>query len=266
VRRRRSTTPTPRRRAPLPEGRRGAGLLHSGCVNRNADGASAPRPRRTLAQRLGWPLSPRLHSLTASAVALLCLAYAVVLTAGLLTLPSPQHPIQDPWFTLMELLILAIAPAAVGFMVVLQARASEERKPLAIAAVAFSSMCAVITCCVHFSILTLSRQPLFAEAGWARQVFSFRWPSLAYALDILAWDFFFALAAFCGAATIAGGGLQGWARRLLYLSAALAFVGLAGVPLANMQIRNIGILGYAGVFPVAAALLAKEYGTAKGVD
>jgi len=44
-------------------------------------------------------------------------------------------------------------------------------------------------------------------------------------------------------------------RRLLFASAALSFVGLAGVPMANMYVRNIGILGYAVLFPVAAALM-----------
>jgi len=54
-------------------------------------------------------------------VALLCAAYAGVVAIGLLTLPSPDHPIQRPWFTLMELLILAIAPAIVCLAVAMSA-------------------------------------------------------------------------------------------------------------------------------------------------
>jgi hypothetical protein len=177
----------------------------------------------------------RLHATVAASVVVLGIAYAVALSAGLLTLPSPQHPIQDPWFTAMELLIIAIAP------------------------IALMSMCAVITCCVHFSILTVSRELISTRPDWAEHLFSFRWPSLAYALDILAWDFFFPIAAFCGAATIEGGAIQGWARRLIYISAALALLGIAGVPLANMQVRNIGIIVYAVAFPLGVALLAWAY-------
>jgi hypothetical protein len=50
-----------------------------------------------------------------------------------------------------------------------------------------------ITCSVHFVILTVSRQIVAAGFPWATQFFSFEWPSVVYALDILAWDVFFAL-------------------------------------------------------------------------
>jgi hypothetical protein len=36
----------------------------------------------------------------------------------------------------------------------------------------------------------------------------------------------------------------------------LAFAGLSGVVVGDMQLRNIGIVGYVGVFLVVAALLA----------
>ncbi len=200
-----------------------------------------------------------MHAVIASSVAVLCLVYAVVLACGLLTLPSSAHPIQDPWFTAMELLILAIAPAMVGFTVVLHARAADARKAFGAAGVAFMSICAALTCSVHFGIQTLGRAPGFAGAPWSEQVFAFRWPSVVYALDVLAWDFFFALAALCTAATLEGEGRVRSARRLMYASAVLAFVGLAGVPLGDMHVRNVGIAGYAVAFPLAAALLASVY-------
>jgi hypothetical protein len=43
---------------------------------------------------------------------------------------------------------------------------------------------------------------------------------------------------------------------LLVVSGVLALAGLSGVIVGDMQLRNIGIIGYAGVFPVAALLLA----------
>ncbi len=205
-------------------------------------------------------LHRRTDTVIATAVAILCLVYAGVLTAGLLALASSAEPIQDPWFTAMEILILAIAPAMVALMVVLHARASQARRSLGVAAVAFMAMCAVVTCCVHFTILTLSREPAFAATLWADHVFAFRWPSVAYALDILAWDVFFPLAALCAAATIEGPGLLRAARWLMYTSAGLAFLGLLGIPLDDMNVRNIGIVGYAVAFPLAAALLARAYG------
>lgn len=141
-----------------------------------------------------------------------------------------------------------------------RARATTRHAASGIAAVAFMSMCALTTCCVHFAILTLSREPAFAAQPWAMQVFAFRWPSVVYALDVLAWDFFFPLAALCAAVTLEGTGLLRAARWLMYASAALAFIGLLGVPLGDMSIRNIGIAGYAIAFPLAAAVLGRAYG------
>lgn len=214
--------------------------------------------RSSIAQRIGVA--------AAGAVAFLCLCYAMVLALGLLSLPSPTHQIQEPWFTFMELLIVLIAPAMVVLMLALHAWVSEPYRVFAMGAIAFMSMCAALTCAVHFAILTLSRQPAFGGQAWAREVFAFRWPSVAYALDILAWDLFFPIAALFAARSIQGPGLARVVRCLMYLSAALAFVALAGVPLANMQVRNIGIIGYAVLFPVAAALMVRIFRRGKSAS
>ena len=198
----------------------------------------------------------RVGAVAGVAVAVLAVAYAAVLVMGLLMLPSPDQPIQNPWFTAMEVLILAIALAMVAFTVGLHACATAERKSLALLSSLFMSMCAVITCSVHFAVLTLSHQPAFAASDWAALAFSFKWPSVAYALDVLAWDVFFALAALFGALVVQASGVARLARALLLASAALAFIGLAGVPLTNMNIRNIGIIGYVFCYPIAAVLLA----------
>jgi len=197
-------------------------------------------------------------------LATLSLAYAAVLTVGLYTLPSPDQPIRQPWFTWMELLILGIAPAMVTFMVALHARAPDRRKSVAVLGIAFMSMCATVTCGVHFVILALGRQPLIGAAPWSAPLISFKWPSLVYALDILAWDFFFPLAAICAAITVTGSGLAATARVLLVSSAVLALAGLVGVPLNDMSIRNVGIVGYAGLFPIASLLLARLFSRSAG--
>lgn len=206
---------------------------------------------------------------SAQALALLCAVYAAVLAIGLARLPSPQHPIQDPWFTAMELLILAIAPVLVTFAAALAAAAAPAQRVPALLALVFFALCAGLTCVVHFLVLVLARHPAFAafpSAEGAARLFAFTWPSILYALDILAWDFFFALGALAAALAVDVHDPQGvqdvpaarrrWARRLMLASAALAFAGLAGVPLADMAVRNIGIVGYVLVFPLAAWLLA----------
>lgn len=194
----------------------------------------------------------RLGAAAGLAVALLCLAYALVLAVGWSARPSPDAPIQDPWFTLMELLILLLAPVMVAFAVGLQAATPVERAPYARLGAAFMSQCALVTSVVHFAVLTLGGQPAFDSTGWQQQVFAFRWPSVVYALDILAWDVFFPLAVASIALALPAAGPAGKARRLLLASAAFALIGLAGVPLGDMGVRNVGIVGYVVLFPVAA--------------
>ena len=85
-------------------------------------------------------------------------------------------------------------------------------------------------------------------------LFSFEWPSMAYALDILAWDWFFALSMVFGAQAFTTGRLQTAARILMLISGGLSLAGLIGVPLESMAVRNIGIIGYT-VVAIPAFLL-----------
>ena len=218
-----------------------------------ASAADTPAPPHQLRSPVeAW----RLGVVSGAAVAALCFVYLVVLAIGLATLPSPDHPVQQPWLALMELLILLIAPAIVALAVAIGCSASPGRWPWALLGLVFFALCALTTSAVHFCILVLGGQQAFAGAPWATLVFSFRWPSLVYALDILAWDVFFPLGALCLAPAMQGVGLAGRVRALLVISAALSLAGLAGVVLGDMQVRLIGVVGYAVVFPAAAALVA----------
>ena len=105
-------------------------------------------------------------------------------------------------------------------------------------------------------LLTLSRQPEFTAQSWLPLVMSFNWPSVAYALDILGWDVFFALSMLFAAPVFRGSRLAEWIRVLMIASGVLALAGLSGVVVGDMQLRDIGMAGYVGVFLVVAALLA----------
>jgi predicted lysophospholipase L1 biosynthesis ABC-type transport system permease subunit len=53
-----------------------------------------------------------------------------------------------------------------------------------------------------------------------------------------------------------GSRLAAWTRALTIAGAVLALAGLSGVVAGDMQLRNIGIGGYVGMFLVVASLLA----------
>lgn len=198
----------------------------------------------------------KLGMISAIGFVLLCAAYAVTLGAGLLSLPSPQQPIGDPLFSILEILIILMAPLIVAMIATVHVWAPTESKVFSTVSLVFASLLAGLTCSVHFVILTVSRQTAFSELAWMPLFLSFRWPSVAYALDILAWDVFFALSVLFAAPVFSGNRLATGIRVLLVTSGVLALAGLSGLIDGDMQLRNIGIMGYLGVFPVVALLLA----------
>lgn len=185
--------------------------------------------------------------------------YAIVLAIGFANLPSPDAPICDPYFTMLEVLILLLAPAMVTLMATVHAWAPPQSRSWSLVALSFTIMLATVTSAVHFSILTLSGKPGFGGDTAAGAQLAFRWPSVVYVLDILAWDVFFALAMLFAAFVFQGGGIHRAIRISMLLSGGLALAGLTGVALGDMAVRNIGIVGYLGVFLIVDALLLRLF-------
>lgn len=205
-------------------------------------------PFTTSARRLGMA--------SAIGTVLFSAAYAATLVAGLLSLNSPQQPIGDPFFAILEILIVLMMPLLVALMAAVHAWAGAEAKVFSLVSLVFMSLLAGLTCGVHFVLLSVGRQTAVAGLAWAPLFLSFHWPSVVYALDILAWDVFFPLAVLFAAPVFGGSRLATSIRVLLLASGALALGGLSGVILGDMRLRNIGVVGYCGVFPAAALLLA----------
>jgi hypothetical protein len=206
-------------------------------------------------------MARRFGFVSAVGVVAFSVAYAIPLTIGLLTLPSKEAPIADPWFTMMEWLILLSAPLMVTLSVCIHLAAPPTRRPFSLASLVFMSLMAVVTCSVHFTIITVSHLPEIASLPWTPSLLRFTWPSVPYALDILAWDFFFALAMLLAVPVFSGSRLTNWIRGLLLVSGLLSLVGLFGPTLHNMDVRSIGIVGYAVVYPVAVVLMVRMFRT-----
>jgi hypothetical protein len=188
-------------------------------------------------------------------------AYIIVTALGFLSLESPQDPIGYPYVTLMKLLILPLAALYLVGMVTIHSYARPKAKAYSLIALLFMTVLAVITTSVHFIIVTVGPQLEATGPSWISLLISFSWPSILYALDILAWDWFFALSLLFASAVFTGGGrLERATRILLIVSGVLSLAGLVGVPLANMQVRNIGIIGYAVVSPIAFLLIGILFG------
>ena len=186
------------------------------------------------------------------------LVYAATLGAGMASIDSPDQPISGVIFMVLELLIIAMGPAMLGLMVAVHAWAPPALKPMSALAVLFMGLVVVTTSALHFVILVMGLSPVPEIPGLARAL-SFQWPSVAYAIDILAWDVFFPLAMFCAAPVFAGSRETRSVYVALLASGGLALAGLVGVVLGDMGIRNIGILGYVVGFFITVLLLASVF-------
>lgn len=180
--------------------------------------------------------------------------YAIVTTLGLISLDSSDDPIGDPYFTVMELLILLIAPCMMISMAALHQVTVREKKIWSLTALIFMILMTGITSGVHSIILIVSPQ-LDHSQLWVQSVFRFEWPSVVYALDILAWDWFFALSMLFVVPVFRGNGYEKIIRYLFLISGVLSYAGLLGVYTGDMNIRNIGIIGYGVIAPTGFLFL-----------
>ena len=85
-------------------------------------------------------MARRLGLYSAATTVVLLIAYAVTLTVGLLSLASPEQPIGNPMFSILEILIILIMPAMVALMVAVHAWAPTQVKTLSLAAVVFMGL------------------------------------------------------------------------------------------------------------------------------
>ncbi len=193
--------------------------------------------------------------LVAWSIFFLIILYTIITVLGLLNLKTPQDPISDPYLSIMEILIIFIAPLITICMITIHLLVPKELKLYSLIALIFSTIFSMITCCVHFVILTVSRPIESSGQSWVSYLLSWEWPSIAYSLDILAWDIFFAISVLFIAIVFKGEKLERSIRFLLIISGVLSLLGLIGVPMGNMQIRMIGVIGYAVVAPFAFLLI-----------
>lgn len=188
------------------------------------------------------------------------IVYAITTILGLLSLQSHHDSIGDPYFTIMEILSILISLSMAISLIAVHLFIPNSDRFYSLTGLILMCFTTVITSSVHFTILSLSHTNEAAKLQNFSFLFSFKWPSLVYALDILAWDLFFGLSMLFVAPVFKKNRFEKNLKKLLIVSGVLSLIGLIGVPLQNMQIRNIGIIGYAVLAPFAFFLIGKILG------
>jgi hypothetical protein len=179
-------------------------------------------------------------------VFLVGLAYFIALLIGFAT-RGFSAPIVDPLLAVMEVLTLLVAPLLLVMMAAIHGRAAHSLKTVSSLAFAFMTIATGLTGAVHFVALTATRQ---LEAALLV------WPSVAYAIELLAWDGFLGLALVFAAFTFQSAGRERHVRRGLLVCGVLCLLGLVGPLVGNMRLQFVGVFAYGALLPAVCLLLS----------
>lgn len=184
--------------------------------------------------------------------------YIFVTSLGLMSLNQPTDPIGNPYLSIMEIIIITMTPFMVMLTVSIYVYNGDNNRVTNLLSVVFMVMASTLTSGVHMVVLSINNQAGSSQLPWYNQFFGWVWPSVVYALDILAWDFFFALAILLL--------IPNFIRKsrlivvLLMISGILSLVGLVSIMTGDMQFRLMtGVVGYALVFPFASLMIGLKY-------
>lgn len=173
-------------------------------------------------------------------------AYLVTLFIGVVD-AGLSKPIADPILAIMEVLTILSAPLLVITMAAFHARTPADLRNYSLIALIFVALMAGLTMSVHFVELTALRQT--GSSGLV-------WPSIPYALELLAWDVLLGLSLLFAAFALRGSGLEALVRSGMFLVGFLCLAGASGPVFADMRFQFIAVSGYAVVLPIVFLLLA----------
>ena len=186
------------------------------------------------------------------------IAYLVTLLVAFASAGTFSAPLADPYLAVLECEILLMAPLLVVLFAAIHLGPGRGRVAT-LAALGFIALCAGTTSIVHVVLLTAGHQQWLAPSDHLPLARPWDWPSIPYAVDIVAWDLFLGLALLFGATAFSGGKLERTVRTGMLLAGALCVAGLIGPFVGDLRFRWVGIFGYAVIFPAVCFLLARFF-------
>jgi hypothetical protein len=187
-------------------------------------------------------------------------AYVVTFVVGFGAMGTLSKPLEDPYLAIAEILIVVLAPILVLLMVVVHESAPERARIYSATAVCWMLLAAGFTMTVHLAELMAVRRITPSSFQGFHDFFGWHWPSVFYSIDIVAWDVFFGLAMLF-AAPVFHVSRHFAARNGLIIAGALSLVGIVGPATNHIGWRELGIFGYAIVFPVTCLALSRAFTT-----
>jgi hypothetical protein len=185
-------------------------------------------------------------------------SYAVIMIVGFAAMGTTSKPLGDPYLAIMEVLILVMAPVLVLLAAVIHACAPQGARTYSITAFGWMLLLAGFTVTVHLVLLTVARRIGPDAIHGYQYLFTWQWPSMLYGVDVVAWDIFFGLALLFAAPVFHASGHVA-VRNGMLIAGALSVVGIIGPALNHIALRQIGIIGYAIVWPITCLPLSKAF-------
>jgi hypothetical protein len=177
------------------------------------------------------------------------LVYAITVAVGIYN-TGFTTPIVDPILAIMEILTLLSAPLLVILMSTIHTKAPLDFKVYSLIALAFMVLAAGLTSAVHFIGLTALRQTGMEGIAW---------PSMLYAVELLAWDVLLGLSLLFAAPVFQGGGLKHKIRMSMIIAGVLCITGALGPATGDMRLQFISVLGYGVLLPFVWLMIARDF-------
>jgi hypothetical protein len=195
---------------------------------------------------------------SARAMVVIELAYVVVFVVGFASIGNTSDPLPDPYLAIAQVIIIVMAPILVMLMMAIHQCAPAHAKPFTLIAFGWMVALAAFTITANSVQLMVARHIDPATFPGYERIFDYDWPSTFYAIDIVAWDVFFALSLLFAVPAFARSS-DGIVRKGLILSGSMCLVGLIGPFVNALGWRTIGIFGYTIVFGVVCIPLSRTF-------
>ena len=185
--------------------------------------------------------------------------YLATIALWLFVEATPQEPIGDPFFAVMEGLTMVSALALSGLVTAIWGFAERAHRVQGMLTLSLGALAASLTMAGHIVQLTAIRQ--LWRAG---QLPDYRlvWPSATLAVEYFAWDVLVGGTMIFASFALTGGPGSTPARRAMLIGGALCLLGLVGPGSGRMILQNIAVTGYAIFLQIACALTARIFHSA----
>ena len=186
----------------------------------------------------------------------LFIVYDLIVITGIVI---GQGILEEPYLAIAEVMTILGAPLLILLMVAIHECAPQSAKVFSLTALVWIVLLAGSTVIVHFVNLTLWRQISVQQKIDYVRFLGWEWPSMMFAIELVAWHLFFGLSMFFAAFAFKGKGWEKAVRLALIATGLLCIFGLIGPIAGNLTWRLIGMFGYGVGFPIVCVMMARVF-------